>query len=1163
MKTFSRVLSSYLVAGALLGGALRAQTTEPIIAVDITTITVANGSGAVVAVNLLNGGSGYQAAPTVTLAGGGGSGAVLTPVLNNGTITSLTITNGGTGYTTLPTITIQAPGTQATASALVQDGEVSSITLSGGGSGYSSAPTVTITGTGTGATATATIANGAVTAITLGARGTGYGATPPTVTIAAPGTQASAVARTLGTVFSQPFQNESYGAVDVPMTIAAVARGVFPEGGYQYNFFVNGAALGIAVTTVPAGLISWAPPQPGSYLLSVTATGAGHTATSLPVRYFATGTAIIGPVDNSLVPIGSSVILQATATPAPTGPNAFVQRMEFYIDGVLVGTDTTYPYSYIYTPTATPTTHTLEARGFDNNGNQISPSGTATRRLNMVTPIGSPPTVRILNPPTGSSVSSGTTVNLIAEATAPTGFIKNVQFYINGVLMSSTQAFPFTASWTPSVPGRYEFVAIGFDDKSNAVASAPITLMATGAFPTASITSPGAGLTVVQGSTVPVTVTAAGADGGVGSLQKIEFLVDGVVSDTLPRASTGTGTGGTGTGGTGTGGTATGTTAGVLTEPFIFNWRSNVTLGTHRLSVRVTDLNGLAITSPEITVSVIANQPPQVNISAPTASTSVTVNTATNVAVTASDVDGTIASVEFFVDGVSIGSASKAPFQINWTPTTAGTFTLTARATDNGGASAVTNGRSITVDPPAPETPTTTTPTTLGSTVYRGNYGSVSETGGFAFALNRNNRGTFIGFSTAPRGRSYFWSDVPVNADGTFSVRDAAGNVVLSGQTSATGVSGSLEDKTFIGPISIGSANANSLLLTGTVAGVPNSRAVAIVGGDGSVTLYTAAGNSREAGSDFVTATGNYSFAAPTGGQFTGTVANSAAIVSGSVSGSVTGNFLLRQEPGRLTNISTRATAGTGQQTLVAGFVVSGTGTKPLLVRAVGPTLGNFGVSTPLADPTVTITSSTGAIITSNNDWANSAGIAPLSAQVGAFPLTPGSRDAAVQLSVAPGTYSALVGGATTAGTALIEIYDAETTAGTARITNISTRGQVGAGEPMIAGLVITGDSRKRLLIRAVGPTLAAFGVTGALADPRIDVYSGTNVVATNNDWTEVAGLAQVNATTPLAGAFALNANSRDAALVVQLAPGSYTVQVAGVGNSSGTALVEIYDVDQ
>lgn len=1111
----------------------------------------------------LYGGSGYLEPSAILISGGGGTGASLRARVKDGKVVWLSIVAPGTNYTSTPVITIAAPGTAATAAAVVAGGggvtgsPLSSVGPSSGGSGYSTPPAVTISGGGgSGATATAEISGGAVTSITLTNPGTGYTSTP-TVVIAPPGTTATAVVDGIGFWFPDPDQNEAYGPVNVPFNMYAQARGVNPTGGFSYQFFVNGVAYGSAVNSEAGlggfGVVGWSPPQPGSYTLTVTASGQGHTATSVPIRYHATGTTMIAPADNTLVPNGSTVIVQATATPAPSRPgqSAFVSRVEFYVDGALASTDVTYPYSFIYSPAPSPTTHEVEARAYDNNGTLIQPAGGAKRQVHMVTPTGTPPTVRIVNPPNEGSVQAGSSVNIIADAVAPAGFIRRVDFYINGVQHSTSTTFPFTATWTPTVPGRYQFVAVASDDKSNAVSSEPIMLTATGSFPTVSIINPpSSGMTVVQGSTVPVTVRAGGPDGGITSIKLIEFLVDGAVNDTLPKASTTT-----------TPGETTTTTGPILTEPFVFNWKSNVSVGVHRLTARVTGVNSLIITSAEVTVNVVANQPPQIAITAPTDAASLTVNVPTKITAAVSDPDGFVASVDFLVNGNKIGSATTSPFEISWTPTSAGTFEITARVTDNGGAVTTSSVLSVIVDPPAPAG--SPTQTTLAHTVYRGDYGSAAESGRFAFAVNRNSRATFIGFSSAPTGRTYFWTDIAINPDGTFTVRDASNQVVLTGQTSPTGVSGSFGGRTFIGPVTSPTGSFSPLLVTGTLTGVPTSQVVAIVGGDGSVTLYAASGTGREIGADFVTTSGNYTFTAATGGRFTGTVASSAGLVSGTVSGTVSGSFLLRQQASRITNISTRSLAGNADRTLVAGFVVSGTGNKPLLVRAVGPTLANFGVTNPLADPNLNIMRGSTSVAT-NNDWGNAAPLAALAAQVGAFPLTPGSRDSAVQLSLAPGTYTAVVGGGTaTLGSALIEIYDADTANPvTSRVTNISTRGQVGAGDALIAGFVITGDVRKRLLIRAVGPTLASFGLTGLLADPRIDVISGTTSIATNNDWTETASFSQVNTTSPIVGAFPLNAGSRDAALVLQLAPGSYTVQVSGAGTSTGTVLVEIYDAD-
>lgn len=1130
--------------------ALRAQQ-EPIIAVDITRIRVETGSGSLVAADIVTSGSGYTAEPAVTITGGGGSGATARVTVAGGIVTGLAITNGGNGYTSLPTITIAPPGATATATipapTTAPGPLVGPITITNGGSAYTTAPTVVISGGGgTGAAATATISNGAVTAVTLTSGGAGY-TSAPTITLSAPGATATAVARALGSGFAGSTLNESFGPVRTRMFVTAVPIGINPSGGYTLEYFVNGTSLGV-ITPNPReseeATLGWTPPQPGAYVLTVKATAGAHVATSSPVRYFATGTALVAPTDTGLLPIGSSVVLQATATPAPNAPNAFVSKMEFYVDGALVGTDGTYPYSMIYTPLATPARHTIEARGYDNNNNLISPVGFATRTLTMVTPIGTPPTVRILNPNDGATVASGSPVALISDAVSPSGFIRNVDFYVNGVFLSNDQSFPFTASWTPSVPGRYQFVTIAFDDKSNAVASAPVAINVTGGFPTIAIATPATGITVIQGTTVPITVQARGADGGIASLRNIQLLVDGQVNDSLPKNPMNV------------------DPPPPLTEPFIFNWQSNVAIGAHRLSARVTDTNSISITSSDIVVNVVPNQPPTVSISEPAAGASFAPNTPVRIRAAAADPDGTVANVEFFVNGAALGAPVRTPpFEVTWTPTTAGPYTLTAKVIDNAGAIVNSTTVSVTVDAPAQavEGPSTS------NVVYRGDYGSPTESGRFALGISRNGRGTFVAFSTNPAGRNYLWSDIAIGTDGTFVVRDGSNNVVLRGQTSATGVSGTFGDRTFIGPLTIGSATFTPLILSGSATDNPNTSFLAIVGGDGSITVYSASGNNREVGADFISAGGSFTINTPTGGRFTGTVTPSAGLVAGSVAGSVTGSFLLRQQPGRLANISTRSLAGTGDRTLLAGFVIRGAGAKPLLIRAVGPTLANFGVLNPLADPSLTILSGSGAAVPNgaNDDWAGSAALATAAAQVGAFALNPNSRDAALQISLAPGMYTAVVGGAATPGNTLVEIYDAETgNAGAARIANISTRGQLTAGDALIAGFVITGDQRKRLLIRAVGPTLGAFGITGALADPRIEVFAGTTSIASNNDWTDSTAVGPVTETSPAVGAFPLAASSKDAALVVQLNPGAYSARVTGVGNTTGIVLVEIYDAD-
>lgn len=261
----------------------------------------------------------------------------------------------------------------------------------------------------------------------------------------------------------------------------------------------------------------------------------------------------------------------------------------------------------------------------------------------------------------------------------------------------------------------------------------------------------------------------------------------------------------------------------------------------------------------------------------------------------------------------------------------------------------------------------------------------------------------------------------------------------------------------------------------------------------------------------------------------------------------------------RLINIATRVALGGEAGTPIPGFVLSGTGSKQMLVRAVGPTLTAFGVTGVLADPRLSLLSGN-ATVASNDNWL-AADAATFTAS-GAFALTAASKDAALVTTLAPGAYTAPVtatdGGS---GVALLEVYDAATSS-SVNVINASTRAFVGTGDSvLIPGFVVSGTGSLKLLIRAVGPTLTTFGVTGVLADPTITLYRGTTALATNDNWSGATNAVEIAATAAAVGAFALPAGSRDAALVTTLPAGNYTAIVSGVGNTTGTALVELYVV--
>ncbi len=266
----------------------------------------------------------------------------------------------------------------------------------------------------------------------------------------------------------------------------------------------------------------------------------------------------------------------------------------------------------------------------------------------------------------------------------------------------------------------------------------------------------------------------------------------------------------------------------------------------------------------------------------------------------------------------------------------------------------------------------------------------------------------------------------------------------------------------------------------------------------------------------------------------------------------------------RLVNHSTRGSTAPGNP-LIVGFVIDGN--KSILVRAAGPTLTALGVSSAIANPRLALDAPASDLSRTNDDWANGGATAADFARLGAFPFTNNSLDSALLLPLGIQAYTATVtNAANSRGIALVEAYDADAipgTPGNARFVNLSTRSETGAGaNSLIAGFAISGTQPRTILIRAAGPSLARFGVSDALADPLLTLFRGSTLLATNDDWEISRSGAAIAATAQRVGAFPLNSASLDAALLVTLAPGSYSVVVAGADGGSGIALVEVYDAD-
>lgn len=267
----------------------------------------------------------------------------------------------------------------------------------------------------------------------------------------------------------------------------------------------------------------------------------------------------------------------------------------------------------------------------------------------------------------------------------------------------------------------------------------------------------------------------------------------------------------------------------------------------------------------------------------------------------------------------------------------------------------------------------------------------------------------------------------------------------------------------------------------------------------------------------------------------------------------------------RLTNLSILTSISSNGDFFTMGYVVGGSGTtgdKPLVIRAAGPSLGALGVPGTLDDPKLELFAGNG-LAGVNDNWNGEASLRDAMAAVGAFAYAaPTSRDAAIATRVSTADNSVRVSAAGDgSGTVIAELYDATPdasfTKSTRRLINVSVLKSI--GDKLTAGFVIGGSGSKTVLIRAIGPTLGSlFNVQGAIADPRLDLFSGQTRIGQNDNW---GGTELLTSAFTSVSAFGLPSASRDAALLVTLDPGNYSVEVTPATGGTGSALVEVYEV--
>jgi len=272
-----------------------------------------------------------------------------------------------------------------------------------------------------------------------------------------------------------------------------------------------------------------------------------------------------------------------------------------------------------------------------------------------------------------------------------------------------------------------------------------------------------------------------------------------------------------------------------------------------------------------------------------------------------------------------------------------------------------------------------------------------------------------------------------------------------------------------------------------------------------------------------------------------------------------------------LGNVSTRSFVQTGSNVMIGGFIVQGSGPKRVIIRAIGPELTQYGVPNALANPILELHNGTGALIATSDDWQTTIlGGIITSSQVsdiqnsGHAPTA--ASESAIIADLQPGNYTAILRGVNnTTGVALVEVYDLAPAASSS-LGNVSTRSFVQTdSNVMIGGFIVQGSGPKRVIIRAIGPELTQYGIPNALANPRLELHNAAGaLIASNDNWqtTIIGGIITSSQVTDIQNSGHAPTVASESAIIADLQPGNYTAILHGVSNTTGVALVEVYDLN-
>ncbi|MEP6583209.1 MAG: Ig-like domain-containing protein [Ginsengibacter sp.] len=458
---------------------------------------------------------------------------------------------------------------------------------------------------------------------------------------------------------SNPVNNAMYAS---PAIITLNANATDADGTITKVEYYNGNTLIGAVTTSPYTFI-WTNVPPGNYSIKAVATdNRSLTTTSSPVNILVNqppAISITSPTNN--VSFGSPANISISANAVDV--DGTVSKVEFYNGGSLLATVSSSPYNFIWS-NVPPGNYFLTAKATD-NGSLTTTSSVVNVSVNT------PPTVSITNPVSNATFASPASITINANAFDVDGTISKVDFYSGGIFLGSDNTNPYSITWANVSSGTYSLTAVAVDNGGQATTSVPVvvSVYTPNIPPTVSISSPSKNATFPAPASITITATAADADG---TITKVDFY---------------------------NGTTFLGTDN---TSPYSFVW-ANVLSGNYSITAKATDNGSLVTTSAAINISV--NQAPSVNITSPVnnaifnAPASVTINA------TATDADGTISKVDFYNGATLIGTDNTTPFSFTWTNVVAGSYSITAKATDNG--SLITTSSIVTISVSAANIPPT------------------------------------------------------------------------------------------------------------------------------------------------------------------------------------------------------------------------------------------------------------------------------------------------------------------------------------------------------------------------------------------------------------------------------------------------------------------------